>query len=69
MTMLKAGVAIDAWKLKIFKRHLDEAGYQYTEHPGATKGSLLLNVATETVAALKPVIEKAQKECTKAKMH
>jgi hypothetical protein len=40
--MLTAGIAIDRWKLAIFKRHLDGAGYGYTEHPGVTADTMLL---------------------------
>ena len=29
--MLKAAIALDAWKLAIFQRHLDAAGYAYTD--------------------------------------
>jgi hypothetical protein len=61
--MKTAGIAIDDWKLAIFKRHLDAAGYVYTEHPGLTKGTLLLKVQTDFIAPLKTVIEAAQKEC------
>lgn len=58
-----AGVAIDNWKLPIFKRHLDTGGFEYTEHPGLTADAMILKVKTETVAKLQPVIEAAQKEC------
>jgi len=61
--MKTAGVAIDAWKLAIFKRHLDAGGFSYTEHPGLTPGTLFLKVKTERIATLQPVIERAQKEC------
>lgn len=61
--MKTAGVAIDNWKLPIFKRHLDEAGYAYTEHPGLTKDTMILKVKCEFVSKLQPVIETAQKEC------
>lgn len=65
--MKTAGVAIDKWKLPIFKRHLDKAGYKYTEHPGLTAGTLLLKVEYAWVATLKPVIEAAEAECAKSK--
>lgn len=29
--MKTAAIALDAWKLAIFKRHLDTAGYAYGE--------------------------------------
>ena len=61
--MKTVGIAIDDWKLPVFKRHLDRAGYAYTEHPGLTKNTLLLKVKTEFVSDLQPVVEAAQKEC------
>ena len=61
--MKTVGIAIDDWKLPVFKRHLDRAGYAYTEHPGLPKNTLLLKVKTEFVSDLQPVVEAAQKEC------
>lgn len=58
-----AGVVIDDWKLPIFKRHLDGAGYKYTEHPGVTHGTLTLRVNYAWVSELKPIIEAANEEC------
>lgn len=58
-----AGVVIDSWKLAIFKKHLDAAGYQYTEHPGITSDTLVLRVKYEWVAELKPIVEAANAEC------
>lgn len=65
--MKKAAVAIDDWKLPTFKKHLGDAGYSYTEHPGVTKDTLLLQVQYEWVADLQPIIEAANKECANAK--
>lgn len=61
--MKTAGIAIDNWKLEIFRKHLDEAGYSYTEHPGLTPEAMILKVKTERLAPLQRVIERAQKEC------
>lgn len=63
--MKKAGVVIDAWKLAIFKKHLDAAGYKYTQGPGVTADTLNLYVEYEWVSELKPIIEAAQAECAK----
>jgi hypothetical protein len=62
--MKNIGVVIDSWKLPIFKKHLEEAGYAFTEHPGLAKETLTLQVQCEWVAELKPIIEAAAKECT-----
>lgn len=58
-----AGVCIDPWKLEIFKKHLDAAGYKYTVHPGDQV--TVLKVETDYAHKLQPVIEAAQEECAK----
>ena len=63
--MKTAGVVIDDWKLPIFKKHLDAAGYTYTEHPGVTSKTLTLRVTYKWVSELKPIIEAANAECRK----
>lgn len=65
--MKKAGVGIDDWKLPIFKKHLDAAGYRYEEPLPLGPGTLLLQVYYEWVHELKPIIEAAQQECAKVK--
>lgn len=61
--MKTAAVAIDAWKLPIFKKHLDAAGYTYTEGPGVTADTLILSVKFAWVKDLMPVIKAANAEC------
>jgi hypothetical protein len=60
---MKAGVVIDGWKLPIFKRHLDAAGYKYTEHPGLTADTLTLKVTCEWAHKLQPIVKAANDEC------
>jgi hypothetical protein len=60
--MMTAGVAIDTWKIAIFKRHLDGAGYTYTEHP-FSKDTMILKVKTASLSELEKVVEAAHKEC------
>ena len=67
--MKRAAIAIDTWKLPIFKKHLDKAGYTFTEHDGLIRGTLTLHVDYEWVAALKPVVEAANEECAKGKQN
>lgn len=62
-----AGVAIDDWKLEIFKRHLDAAGYTYTVHPGLTPGTLFLKVPMEWAHQLAPIIKAASDEAAISK--
>lgn len=61
--MKTIGIAIDRWKLPIFKRHLDAAEYRFTEHPGDTPDTMLLKVKARFASDLQPVVEAAQKEC------
>lgn len=58
-----AGVGLDDWKLPIFRKHLDAAGYKYDEPVPFTNGTLVLRVHYEWVHELQPIIEAAQKEC------
>ncbi len=61
--MKTAAVFIDSWKLPIFKKHLEESKYSYTEHAGITKDTLKLSVSYDWIANLKPIIEAANAEC------
>lgn len=61
--MKTVGIAIDTWKLPVFKRHLEASGYAYTKYPGLTADTLFLKVKADFVAPLQKVIEAAQKEC------
>ncbi|AOR77241.1 hypothetical protein [Novosphingobium resinovorum] len=58
-----AGIVIDAWKLEIFRRHLDGANFSHTQHPGLSEGTLILKVKADRVARLQRVVERAQLEC------
>jgi hypothetical protein len=62
---VKAAVAMDAWKLPIFKKHLDAAGYQYDEPVPLTldNETLVLTVHCEWVHKLQPIVEAANREC------
>lgn len=61
--MKTIGIAIDSWKLAIFKRHLKINGFAFTQSPGLTPEMLLLSVKTESVGKLQRVVEAAQLEC------
>ena len=61
--MKTAAVVIDSWKLRIFKKHLDDAGHSYTVHPGMTSDSLILKVTFDEVDKLKPIVEAAVRDC------
>ena len=60
--MLKAGVVIDDWKLKIFKKIFDDAGFKYTEINGPSNGCITLLVETETIEKLQPFVYEAMQK-------
>lgn len=60
--MMKAGIAIDDWKLPIFERHLSQAGYQFKNAGRLTTGTLLLQVETTNPEALAGVVAAANTE-------
>jgi len=59
---MKAGIAIDAWKLEIFEHHLKRAGIAYRNAGPLTPDSLLLSVETNDPVALQKVVTKANTE-------
>lgn len=64
---MKAGIALDDWKLPIFRKILTEAGYAYTDAGGLTFNTTVLTVETDDILKLKKVLERCQRECRKAK--
>ena len=64
-----AGIVIDKWKLPIFKRRLEAAGYAFTRVTGI-KGTYTLKVTVANdreMTALASTIEAAQLECAERK--
>lgn len=61
--MKTAAVVLENWKIPTFKKHLDAAGYTYTEKPGPLSGCSTLSVPYAWVHQLKHVIDAAQGEC------
>lgn len=58
-----AAVFLDDWKLPIFQKHLDAAGYKYEETVQFTSGSMILKVHYKWAHKLQPIIEAAAREC------
>lgn len=67
--MKNAAVVIDDWKLPIFKKILDKAGFAYSQFDGPPENCITLKVQTDSVARLKPFIEKANAKAAKSKRH
>jgi len=65
----RIGIAIDKWKLKIFKKVLNEAGYAFTEKPGMTKNTLMLyiEIPESEVNKLADVVAVANNRAAKSK--
>ena len=70
-----AAIIVDTWKLPIFTRVLDREDFQYTQHSGITKATVLLKVEVNTfslsdaVSILKPFVEEANSEAARSKMN
>ena len=60
--MKNIGIAIDAYKLPVFKKHLDKAGFEY-ETFEITKDMILLRVKANFAGDLTKLVESAQREC------
>ena len=67
--MQKAGIMLDDWKLPIFKKSLDDAGFQYEQSPGITEDTILLTVETDDLYALSLVVKKMNDKAAKSKMN
>lgn len=65
--MKDAGIVMDNWKLPIFKKHLDAAGYTYTEPSRFTGDTLVLQVHYDWAHKLQPIVEAANAECANIK--
>lgn len=64
---LTAGIALDDWKLPVFRKRLEAAGYAYRDAGGFTANTTILTVETDDMLALKRVIEACQAECHEMK--
>lgn len=65
--MKSAAIVIDAWKLSIFERHLQQGGYAtkfQSQFPGE---ALMLKVDTANLEALAEVVKAANAEAARTK--
>jgi hypothetical protein len=60
---MKAAIAVDDWKLPVFRRKLTDAGYSYEDGGAMTADTTLLIVRTNNMLALKKLLEECQLEC------
>jgi hypothetical protein len=59
---MKICVAIDRWKLPIFNKHLQAAGFKHSTEPGLSDDTLHLYVITNAKDYLIQVIREANHE-------
>jgi hypothetical protein len=64
---VKAGIAVDNWKLPIFRKRLTESGYEYKDAGPVTGDTTLLTVEAADMLALKALLERCQTECRETK--
>jgi hypothetical protein len=64
---MRACIAVDSWKLDIFKEHLATAGYTYEQGPGLSEGTALLYVEAASASTLEPVVRAANNEAARMK--
>lgn len=64
---MKAGIAVDNWKLPVFRERLTEAGYKYADAGPLPGDTTLLTVETNDMLRLKRVLEECQTECREKK--
>ncbi len=62
---MKVGIAVDNWKLPVFRKRLTAAGYQYQDGGALTADATLLTVETDDTLGLQKVVELCQIECRK----
>ena len=65
---MRVGIAIDDWKLPVFKRRLTEADFTFEQRVGVTPDTLMLYVETKEFNRLGCVIEDAAAECARRKL-
>lgn len=66
---MRAAIAIGDWKLRIFERHLKQAGYSWEQGAGLTSDTLFLYVETKDAKALETVVRAANAEAARKRAH
>lgn len=67
--MATAAIVIDAWKLAIFKKHLGDNHYPFTQFDGPAHGTLTLHVVSDDFEKLAIVVKSANNEAARAGKH
>lgn len=64
---MKAGIALDDWKLPVYRRRLTAAGYTYEDAGELIIGITVLTVEYADEKHLKNVLEVAERECQRSR--
>lgn len=64
---MKIGVVFDTWKLPIFKRHLEQSGFQFTPLNGIPAGSLGFCVVSDDQKLVEKIVRSANTEAATTK--
>lgn len=67
--MLNIAICLDRWKLKIFRKTFDEAGYEYKIHKGPGDEVMTLSIKAKTAKEIVPIVEKANDTAARSKMN
>ena len=60
---MKAAIAVDDWKLPVFRKRLTDAGFKYEDAGEFTPGTTILHVHYESINPLYQVIAASEREC------
>jgi len=66
---MKPLIAIDDWKLPVFRKGLEDAGFDFEVGPGLSKGTLFLTleIAEEELGHLTRVVKQCQVKAAEPK--
>lgn len=64
---MKAAIAVDNWKLAVFRKRLTEAGFEYKDAGAFTPNVTILTVITDDLSKLHELLKKCQNECKNKK--
>lgn len=65
----KTAIAIESWKLPMFKKELEKSGFEYKKKAGLTSNTLTLMVKTNDLYQLGEAVKRANDKAAKTKMN
>lgn len=61
--MRNIGIAVDNWKVEIFRKHLKQNSFVYQRFPGVTPGTTMFKVKADDFNRIKNTVHAANAEC------